>query len=326
MLTIFAPQRVENQIITVDSENEHLLKDAVYIDLLEPTSEEEHLVERYTGVDIPTLLEMQEIEPSNRMYIEDGSIYLIVTMVVKAESREPFTSAVSFIITSKALITVRFSEPLAFEIFKNRLIRHRQTRTTPGQLFLGLLEASIDRLADILEGITHNMDAFSQQIFRPEPDARALAEPDFKQLMQNIGANGDLSAKIRESLMSFDRIVSFVGQTYKGPGIRDFSENLNLVNRDILALVDFTNFIATKASFLLSSTLGLVNIEQNNIIKIFSVAAVIFLPPTLIASIYGMNFHHLPELQWVWGYPLSVVLMCLSAWLPYRFFKRKKWL
>ena len=144
--------------------------------------------------------------------------------------------------------------------------------------------------------------------------------------MQQIGANGDLNTKARESLLTFNRLMGYFTQTVSSRIDNEDQIRLASLIKDIASLNDHANFLSTKINFLLDATLGLVNIEQNNIIKIFSVAAVIFLPPTLIASIYGMNFHFIPELSWKYGYLFSIFLIILAAWFPYKYFKYRKWL
>ena len=144
--------------------------------------------------------------------------------------------------------------------------------------------------------------------------------------MQTMGANGDLHTKARESLITINRLIIFFGQTIGAKIDNEGQLRLDTLNKDIASISDYANFLSTKVNFLLEATLGMVNIEQNNIIKLFSVAAVIFLPPTLIASIYGMNFHIMPELSWKYGYLFSIGMILLAAWLPYKYFKYRKWL
>jgi magnesium transporter len=145
-------------------------------------------------------------------------------------------------------------------------------------------------------------------------------------VMERIGRIGDLVSKSRESLVSLGRLLSYVQQSSSVTLTPDLRARFKTLSRDVLALSDHASFVNSKTSFMLEATLGLINIEQNDIIKIFSVAAVAFLPPTLIASIYGMNFHHMPELDWMLGYPLALLLMVFSAVVPYVYFKRRGWL
>ena len=164
------------------------------------------------------------------------------------------------------------------------------------------------------------------KLYEPEEHEK-VAEPHLQELLIDIGIEGDHASKIRESLVSITRMSMFLTQAVSGYTIcADFRERLLSLTRDVTSLADHASFLANKITFLLDATLGMLNIAQNNIIKIFSVAAVVFLPPTLIASIYGMNFRHMPELAQEYGYPLAILLMIVSAVLPYLYFKRKKWL
>lgn len=326
MIVIYVQDQLTIQPIAITKENENLIAGALWIDLLNPTRKEEKLIETLLNLNVPTKKEMKGIEPSSRLYIEDNILYMTATMVAKSKSPEPKADAVTFILTEKQLVTVRYIEPHSFKLFISRLSRSKQKEHNAEKLLIGLLESTTDRLADILENVSHAFDKISQLIFRPNETNESANKINYKQVLQTIGANGDLGTKVRESLVSFIRLVSFLEQTCGLNLDPDIRSRLTTVNKDFTALSDYAGFISTKVNFLVDATLGMVNIEQNNIIKIFSVAAVIFLPPTLIASIYGMNFRFMPELHWYVGYPISLGLMVLSAWLPYRYFKQRKWL
>lgn len=313
------------QAYIITAENQALLKEALWIDLLSPTREEEHLVEHTLQISIPTPEDMHEIELSSRLYKENGNLFMTAMMIANSQTKEPTMGPVTFMLTEKQLITIRFIDPQAFKFFTNSLEKNNFPFTTAIELFAGLLDATIDRLADILEWLVMRLDNYSKKIFQPttKKTARKLNYP---LLMQNIGSNGDLNTKIRESLITFNRLVTFFIQANNSPLSDKTQSSLATISKDITALGDHATFLSAKINFLLDATLGLVNIEQNAIIKIFSVAAVIFLPPTLLASIYGMNFHFMPELSWKYGYVYAICLMILSALLPYLFFKKKKWL
>lgn len=308
----------------ITTENQALLKEAMWIDLLSPSKEEEAQVEQCLSLNIPTREEMVEIELSSRLYREDGTLCMTATMIAQSDSPDPQLDPVTFVLTQHQLITIRYIEPQSFKIVATHLKKLDPAPNDPAALLITLLDATVDRLADMLELVGHRLDACSKSIFRPQPNA--TTKLDYRQLLQHIGANGDLNAKARESLLTFSRLIAFLGQT---AGARMDSEGqlrLATLSKDIASLSDHANFLSTKVNFLLDGTLGMVGIEQNNIIKIVSVAAVIFLPPTLVASIYGMNFHFIPELSWKYGYFLSLGLMVLVAWLPYTYFKYRKWL
>jgi magnesium transporter len=196
--------------------------------------------------------------------------------------------------------------------------------TAPG-ILAGLLESVIERTADVLERVGVGLDDLSANVFAPAAKGGAHSR-NLRSVMERIGRDGDLTSKARESLVTLARQLTFVQQTTAVQMPNEMRARYRSMSRDVLALSDHASFLANKSSFMLQATLGLINIEQNNIIKIFSVAAVMFLPPTLIASIYGMNFHFMPELDWPFGYPLALGVILVSAILPYLFFRRRGWL
>lgn len=305
--------------------NKDILQEAIWIDLFDPLQAEIELVEKYLNLEIPTRSDMEEIETSSRLYQENSFLFMIATMFARSDTMNLKLDPVTFILTDKSLITVRYIELQSFDLF----LAHRRKNDYPNDdsilLFIALLEANIDCLADIIEFTGHRLEDYSRKIFHPQTE-RDTPKPDYRQFLQQLGLNGDLNSKTRESLMIFNRLVSFFKQT-AGARIHIAEQTrLSTLSNDVLTLSDHATFIANKVIFLLEATLGMVNIEQNNIIKIFSVAAVIFLPPTLIASFYGMNFHFIPELSWKFGYLYVIGLMLLSSWLPYRYFKYRKWL
>lgn len=327
MLTLFA---LQDRVLTPVSLEDvhHNRQNLVWVDLLNPTREEEVDVERLLGTEIPTREEMHEIELSSRLYQENGALHATATIVTQADTPEPETHAVTFLLVNQCLITIRYVNPRPFRIFISRTGRIETQSYQGSTVFTNLLELVVDRLADILEMAGHNIDGMTRKIFRPKSNKANEEEErtDFETLLQEIGINGDLISKTRESMVSISRLLSFILQA---PQFRHGTEEhgrISTLLRDIAPLSDHANFLSNKVNFLLDATLGMISIEQNATIKIFSVAAVVFLPPTLVASIYGMNFHFMPELDWQYGYPLAIFLMILSAFLPYKYFKRKKWL
>ncbi len=296
---------------------------ALWLDLLNPTREEEVAVERLLGLDIPTREEMNEIEISSRLYLEGGGTFMTAILPAHTEGDDPEMEPVSFVLTDERLVTVRYHEPRAFTSFPPRAERTGLEVPTPESVLVALLEAVVDRLADILERAARDIDTVSRQIFRPTEGAAR----DNQKTLEEIGRKGDLTSNIRDSLLTLERLAGFLGHvTVQRKSSKEIREGVKTLSRDIRSLLDHAGFLSQKVTFLLDATLGMINIEQNAIIKIFSVAAVIFLPPTLIASIYGMNFEHMPELGWLLGYPFALVLMVVSAILPYAYFKRQGWL
>ena len=297
----------------------------LWADLFEPTPEEEKAVESLLTVDVPTRDEMKEIETSNRLYEENGAVYMTATVGSKLDSPSPESSAITFILANERLITNRYVDPTPVQRFMQYVVRSPAACTSSATLLAGLLEAFVERMADLLERVQLELDSASLAIF-PRTGGASPSSQDLHAMIQKIGANGDLISKARESLVSFQRLLMYVQQATNVSLSRDQRGRFKSTLRDVQSLSDHASFLGNKVQFLLDAVLGLINLEQNNIIKIFSVAAVMFLPPTLVASIYGMNFHFMPELDKHWGYPLALAAMVVSAVIPYIYFRRKGWL
>jgi magnesium transporter len=275
---------------------------------------------------VPTREEMAEIEVSSRLYIENGARYMTATVLYNTDTDKPGTTAITFIIAGNKLVTVRYDEPKPFSYLAGKLSKACSANTSGPSIMVELLDAIIDRVADILERLAAEVDKVSTRVFernaaRDDPNQR------YQAILRTIGRKGDLLSKSRESLVSLNRLVLFFTNEAEAVGLpKDQRVHLKSVARDISSLTDHASFLANKITFLLDATLGMVSLEQNNVIKLFSVMAVTLMPPTLIASIYGMNFEHMPELKWVYGYPLALIAMVIAAIGPYFFFKWKRWL
>lgn len=308
---------------------------AVWIDLLDPTRDEERAVEAALGQEIPTRDEMQALEPSSRLYQEGNVLFMAATLLAGSETAHPERVPVSFILSPERLVTVRYATPpRAFEVFAARWASKSAEYSSGVKAFKGLLDAIVERLAEVLEQTGDGLDQLSLEVLSDgNKDEHATTRPrrplqaDFQRTLRRIGRLSDLASRTRESLVSLSRLATFFREVAKNdPGLAPANPHLKAVADDLTSLGDHATFLSTKVSFLLDATLGLINNEQNGIIKIVSVAAVVFLPPTLVASIYGMNFQHMPELGWRFGYPMALVLMLVSAILPYVVFRRKGWL
>jgi magnesium transporter len=308
---------------------------AVWIDLLDPTRDEERAVEAALGQEIPTRDEIQALEPSSRLYQEGNVLFMAATLLAGSETAHPERVPVSFILTPERLVTVRYAmPPRSFEIFAARWASKSAEYDSGVKTFKGLLDAIVERLAEVLERTGDGLDQLSLEVLSDgtkddsaSPPPRRPFQADFQRTLRRIGRLSDLASRTRESLVSLSRLVTFFREAAKNdPGLTPANPHLKAVADDLTSLGDHASFLSSKVSFLLDATLGLINNEQNGIIKIVSVAAVVFLPPTLVASIYGMNFRHMPELGWRFGYPMALVLMLVSAILPYVVFRRKGWL
>jgi magnesium transporter len=297
----------------------------IWIDMLEPTPDEERAVERALGVDVPTREEVQEIEPSSRLYKQAGALFMTATVISNADTPRPQTTAVTFVLAAGRLVTVRYAALHPFMTFVARRQREELTRPDGEHVLLGLLDAIVDRIADILERVGGDLDAVSHEIFRGNEGGSKRSDT-LRDFLRRIGRNGDMTLKASESLVSLARMVAYLQQAEDRAVNKEVNGVLGTLDRDVRSLSSHATFLSDEVSFLLQATLGMVNIEQTDIIKIFSVAAVMFLPPTLVASIYGMNFEVMPELNWTLGYPFAILLMIVSALLPYRLFKKRGWL
>lgn len=324
MLTAYlSDNNLHGQIITAD--NQQLLNSAIWLDLFEPTQEEEDLLEKKLNIEIPTREEMSEIELSSRLYKEDDVLFMTVNMLADADSPLFKSDSVTLILAKNRLLTVRYIEPKTIKSFVSHIAKLPVERHNAIALFIELLEAVIDRLADILENISHGLDEYSHLIFPPKMH-RNHVHKNYKLLLQEIGNSGNLNTKAEQSLASFNRLIFFLQKNIGAELDVNRQTQLGILTDDIKSLLEHVNFISNKVNFLFNATLGMVSIEQNDVIRIFTIAAVILLPPTLIATIYGMNFNVMPELEWPLGYPFSILLMLVSAYIPYKYFKKKKWL
>jgi magnesium transporter len=325
MFSVFVPSDFSlKKAVAVDLAA--LPESAVWIDLIKPTPEEDKAVERLAGIAVPTREDMQEIEISSRLYIENGARYMTATLMCHSDTDMPRTTAVTFILAGHRLVTVRYDTPKPFPLVENKLARSCSPNITGEMVLMELLDAVIDRCADILERVGADIDTVSHDIFEPESERHGHAK-QYSQILIAIGRKGDLTSKVRESLVSIGRVVTFMSAVMEGvKWSKDMREQLKTMQRDVGSLTDHASYLSNKITFVLDAMLGVVNLEQNNIIKLFSVMAVVLMPPTLIASIYGMNFKSMPELDWSFGYPMAVVMMLLAAVVPYFFFRWKKWL
>src|SRR5215468_10994009 len=325
MFSVFVPSDFSlKKAVAVDLAA--LPESAVWIDLVKPTAEEDKAVERLAGIAVPTREDMQEIEISSRLYIESGARYMTATLMCHSDSDSPKTTAVTFILAGHRLVTVRYAEPRPFALVEKKRARACSSQITGEMIMMELVDAVIDRCADILERIGADVDTVSHDIFEPESERHGSAKR-YSQILIAIGRKGDLTSKVRESLVSIGRLVAFLSAVIEGvKWTKDMREQLKTMQRDVSSLTDHASYLSNKITFVLDAMLGVVNLEQNNIIKLFSVMAVVLMPPTLIASIYGMNFKMMPELEWVHGYPMALVMMLAAAIVPYLLFRWKKWL
>ncbi len=321
MLTLYYREQGSLHRASVEGPQQALPASTFWIDLLNPSRSDELTIERLLGIEVPTREEMQEIEVSSRLYVEARALIMTMPVMTKSATDDPETTPITFILTGNTLVTLRYGDPTPFSVFIQKMTR-MPAPTAGEQVLVGLLEQIADRLADILEGATADLDSLSHSVFHANQVAQGIV--DFKEVLRRVGNIDDLTSKAKDSLLNFNRLLLFLSA--QSDMRKENKLRVKTLTDDVKSIDEHASYILGKISFLLDATLGMINIEQNNIIKIFSVAAVTFLPPTLVASAYGMNFKFMPELDWAWGYPLAVALMLFSAAVPFCYFKRKKWL
>jgi magnesium transporter len=304
--------------------------EVVWIDVLDGEAAETAFVERSTGLRLPTFEELSEIESSSRLRSENGALYLSTPIVFQAQSAEPLATPVGFVLTRERLVTVRFKNLTSFDIFKERAAKSEVVHRSSAGAFAGLMDAIVDRAADALELVGSELDNASHRIFRAEITRLGVSrspdrEGSLRDILRRVGRGGDLASKIRDSLLGIGRVIPYV-IGLSAPWLpAEVKPALDSLRQDVSSLNDYEIHLANKVQLLLDATMGLINIEQNNIIKVLTIVSVVGVPPTLVASIYGMNFRHMPELAWSWGYPYGLALVALSTLIPLGWFKMRGW-
>lgn len=300
---------------------------ATWIDLEEPTRDEEKLVEQCLGIGVPTRDDMVEIEPSSRLYEKNSALYMTMSVLFGVAEGQPASEPISFVLAADRLVTIRYVTPKPVLAFVQHVRSEPELARDALTVMLRLLDAIIDRLADELEDAGTEIEKISGTIFQHGVGRERTAHR-LEHLLTRIGRSQQLVAKVRETAVSTNRLITFLAASERmhdssNALSRDYLHNLA---QDTSALIDHSAFLSSNLIFMLDASLGLISIEQNGAMKLFSWAALIFLPPTLIAGIYGMNFEHMPELKWLAGYPMALTLIVASAVLPIWFLKRKGWI
>lgn len=301
----------------------------IWLDVLSPTSEEAIFVGKNFHVEIPSQEELKEIETSSRLYSEAGNIYMTPSIVVDSEKAKPTLGDMAFILTPNHFISIRYATPKSIDICASRILKKHETLNTPVDMMLLLLDVITDRLADMLEMAASRIESITTNIFEStrEDGARPLnVIGNMRHVLKTIGTAGKLTSKVRSSISSLERLLPFAHASLDERMTKEQQAMLKTLDRDLRSLNEHAAFLNNECSFMLNAALGSVSIHQNMLVTLFSIVAVIFLPPTLIASIYGMNFEHMPELASPLGYPITMVLILLSAVVPYIYFRWKKWL
>lgn len=317
----------ENKIIhKIHDSNLPIDDEPIWIDLYNVTSTEEKLVETYLGVDIPTRKEMQARAVSKRTYTENSAIYMTSMMITKSDVNLPESHPVTFALYKNCFITVRYSQPKTFQIFSEYITNNDfEVIPTSQTLFIGIMDAIIDRFAGILEKARTNIDNCANSVFRlKENKKKAEQEVNYRDIISKIGETGRLVSKTKESAVAIERTLSYASESKVIEWEGQYIDRMKSLIKNIDSLGDYADYLSSEANFLLDATLGVIEIEQNDVMKLLSIVSIIFLPPTLVASIYGMNFRIMPEIDWEAGYYFAIGLMLFSAIFSYRYFKKQK--
>ena len=315
MLTAY---KVQNNYLSqiAPSTDSKWLEDAVWIDLVNPTTEEIKTVEMFSGISLPDIQETEELEASSHYEVYPTGFQINCLFLHEVEGT--FSNInVALLCNAKCLISLCSREISAIRLLQKQWQKTARLKSDPLSSIIALLEIKIDKLADLSEDAYLTIEKISRQIFE-------RVNTDLEKTIDDLSRQDDLNGKIRLCLMDGQRDLNFLLR--RAHLTADNFNNSNEMLEDIKTLLSHNTFLSERIDFLLNAALGFINIEQNKIIKIFSIAAVVLMPPTVIASIYGMNFHFMPELSWPWGYPLSLLLMILAGISPYIYFKRKGWL
>lgn len=304
-------------------------EDVFWIDLHTPNAEELAYAESFNQLEMPTKDEMREIEATSRLYCEDGARFMTTTVLCRVETDDPVIAEISFILKSNVLITIRHTDMYSFRVVSHNLLRMRDTNRD--QVFISLLETLVDRQADVLERYGADLDALSKKIFGSHRSRRSAENDpdtdDLRDALEELGQVGDLIGHQRDALVNLMRLITFAGNE---ESCACHDENLYNVlrplSRDVNSLTEYAAFLSNKINFMLDAVLGLISIEQSDTVKVFTIMSVVFMPPTLIASIFGMNYKHMPFLETTWGFWGSLVLMALAAAIPLIIFRIKRYI
>lgn len=307
---------------------------AIWFDLLDPDPETYAFVTRETGLSLPSHEDLTEIENSSRLSADGPVLTLSMPIVTRAENNTMRSSVCGFVLAPDRLVTIRFASSLVFDNFANQ--PHETGAADEPQsafIFIGLLEAIVGRQADVLEKLRSELDQLSHQVFhhrfgskkRENALQRRNTEADLQAILVTLGRDYDIISFLRDSQLGVARIAPYVEGA--APWLPHSVEiRLKSVQKDISSLNEFSTHLTDKVQFLLDATLGLINIAQNSLIKVLTIVSIVGIPPTLVAGIYGMNFHDMPELSWTYGYGYGWAVMIISAILPLAWFRTRGWL
>ncbi len=297
-----------------------------WVDLFNPTSDENARVAAESDIHVPSRESLQEIETSSRLRADGQVLYVSMPLALQDEAAGFAPVPLGFILSPQVLVTIRYSEVHAFARVEACVAKGQYLGSAT--VFGALIDGMVDFSADRLEKLSSDLAAVSARAFGPQGasgrgDKRASRA--LRESLSAVGTAGDHLSRIRESLLGLQRIIGYVLKMAENWLLPEQKTRLLTAQQDLASLVDFEAHLSGKTQFLLDAILGFINTEQNEIFKVLTIVSVVGIPPTLIASMYGMNFHNMPELGWRWGYPYGLALIALSTLLPILWFKRRGW-
>ena len=306
----------------------HAAHKVSWFDLLNPTPEERSVVERDCGLKLPSREELSEVETSSRISEEDGVLFLSMPLVSHVHAVEEAPSPIGFVLSKGVLVTVRYTQLRAFEMVAAKFSKNDTLRSSV-EVFAALVDEMVDLSADLLEGIAADLDAVSRSIFvktRTRQRHQTRSNTALHRTLMEVGNAGERLSRIRGNLLGLQRVVPFVSEPERDWIPNDARTRLRVAHVDLASLTDYETRLSEKVQFLLDAVLGFITTKQNDLFTVLTVVSVLGIPPTLVASIYGMNFKNMPELEWAWGYPYALALIVLSTILPFLWFKWRGWL
>lgn len=304
------------------------LRSAIWIDLISPTPEEATAIAAATGFTVPTEASASEIEASSRLATRDGVLYLSMPLILRSE-HGPLGVPAAFVLSPERLLTVRFAPSQVFDAFASHMPRGEDIHPGSAHILIGLMEAIVDRQADALEQVAHELDGISHRIFAMgihQQGGRKREDATLRITLGQLGRLGDLISHVRDTLVGAARIAPYVESTAAAWLPKELTPRIKTLQQDIASLNDFDTHLNDKLQFLLDATMGFINIAQNNVMKVMTIASVVGIPPVLVAGIYGMNFKSMPEYDWTHGYAYGLGLILLTTLIPLAIFRWRKWI
>ena len=299
---------------------------AAWVDLVDPTDAERSAFEHAFGLRVPTKEELGEIETTSRLRTEHDALYLTAPLVFAADNQPWTLSPTGFVLSKHVLLTVRFAKSVAFDAVIKEL--GAAGKFDPAIAFVRLLEALVDRVADLLETSASDLDEASHLIFRQENPRRTRLSHEtamLRRLMIRTGRTSERMSRVQYTLVCLDRMAKFTVERCNEWIARDVASRLQTVSSDIASLTQFADGLVSRVQLLQDAASGIINIDQNDVMKVLTIASVVGIPPVLVVGVYGMNFKNMPELDWTWGYPFALALVVITALLPLIWFKWKDW-